>query len=53
MVPSFNYHAELQVSPGATAAEITASYKRLALIYLPDKNQDNTEAATAEFQQVT
>ncbi|KAF2685174.1 hypothetical protein K458DRAFT_388064 [Lentithecium fluviatile CBS 122367] len=52
MAPSFDYHTELQVSPGATATEITASYRRLALLHHPDKNPDNTAAATAKFQRL-
>jgi len=36
-----NYYTVLEVNPSATAAEIKASYKRLARQYHPDKHQGN------------
>lgn len=50
--PEFDYYAELEVESSATTEEITASYRRLARVYHPDKNRDNIKAATASFQKV-
>ncbi|RYP46472.1 hypothetical protein DL769_011393 [Monosporascus sp. CRB-8-3] len=50
--PSFDYYAELQVESTASAAQLTAAYRRLARIHHPDKNPDKTEEATAAFQKI-
>jgi curved DNA-binding protein CbpA len=44
-----NHHAVLRLSPGASRHEIKTSYKKLALIYHPDKNQENKTQAGAHF----
>ncbi|KAF2105878.1 hypothetical protein BDV96DRAFT_694575 [Lophiotrema nucula] len=49
---SFDYHAELEVSPTATKEEIRQAYFRLALIHHPDKNPGNVAEATAKFQRL-
>ncbi|KAI1459474.1 DnaJ-domain-containing protein [Annulohypoxylon moriforme] len=51
-VPSVDLYAILEVERTATAAEITASYRRLALVHHPDKNPGNVEAATETFQKL-
>jgi DnaJ-class molecular chaperone len=38
MVSSMNYYQELNVDPRATTAEIRRAYKRLALLWHPDRN---------------
>ncbi|KAI0103429.1 DnaJ-domain-containing protein [Daldinia grandis] len=50
--PTFNFYATLEVPCTATQQEITAAYRRLALIHHPDKNPENAEAATATFQKI-
>lgn len=47
-----DFYSILEVDSNATTAEITASYRRLALKYHPDKNPDDVEAATEAFQKV-
>ncbi|KAI2630316.1 DnaJ-domain-containing protein [Hypomontagnella submonticulosa] len=50
--PTFDYYSTLEVESTATPQEITASYRRLALIHHPDRNPGNAEAATATFQKI-
>ncbi|KAE8443161.1 hypothetical protein EG329_002330 [Mollisiaceae sp. DMI_Dod_QoI] len=50
-LPSFDLYQELELSSTASSAEITASYRRLALLHHPDKN-GNSAAATAKFQRL-
>jgi len=45
-------YAELGVRPEATSDDIRKAYRRLALRWHPDKNQDNPEA-TAKFQKIS
>lgn len=47
-----DYYAELHVERSATQAQITSSYRRLAMIHHPDKNPDNQEEATTIFQRI-
>ncbi|KAF8851693.1 DnaJ-domain-containing protein [Acephala macrosclerotiorum] len=49
--PTFDLYQELELSSTATSDEITASYRRLALVHHPDKNQ-NSDEATAKFQRL-
>ncbi|EMD33296.1 hypothetical protein CERSUDRAFT_160177 [Gelatoporia subvermispora B] len=44
-----DYYALLEVDESATQDEIRRSFRRLALIHHPDKNHDDTEAATKRF----
>ncbi|KLU86034.1 hypothetical protein MAPG_05053 [Magnaporthiopsis poae ATCC 64411] len=50
--PIFNYYSELGVDRSASANEIKAAYRRLALQHHPDKNHGNSDEATAKFQRV-
>ncbi|QYN43014.1 molecular chaperone DnaJ [Gilliamella sp. ESL0443] len=47
-----DYYETLGVSKSATEAEIKKAYKRLAMKYHPDKNQDNKAEAEAKFKEV-
>ena len=46
-----DYYAILEVHQTASAASIKKSYRRLAILRHPDKNQNNPDA-TAAFQLV-
>ena len=48
---SENYYDILGISKNATKEEIKKQYKKLALIYHPDKNRDNEEA-TNKFKSI-
>ncbi|KAI5864832.1 DnaJ-domain-containing protein [Durotheca rogersii] len=47
-----NHYRTLEVDRAASQQELTASYRRLALIHHPDKNPDNLQEATVKFQQI-
>ncbi|APA06395.1 predicted protein [Sclerotinia sclerotiorum 1980 UF-70] len=49
--PDFDLYEALEVTRDASVPDITASYRRLARLYHPDKNLDNADA-TAKFQKV-
>lgn len=46
-----NLYADLEVSETATLDEIKKSYRRLSMLYHPDKNKNNPEATT-KFQTI-
>ncbi|WP_082053713.1 DnaJ domain-containing protein [Gordoniibacillus kamchatkensis] len=46
------YYDILEVSDNATQEEIRKSYRRLALIWHPDKNPDNYEHSTEKFKRI-
>ncbi len=47
--PSVQYYANLELEPGAEFAEIKAAYRRLLLLYHPDRHaHDPEQAHTAE-----
>ncbi|KAF8638701.1 hypothetical protein AX17_001996 [Amanita inopinata Kibby_2008] len=46
---ALDYYQILEVDENATAEEIKRSFRRLALIHHPDKNQDNVEKSTKRF----
>jgi molecular chaperone DnaJ len=45
-----DYYAILNVAPTASREEIKSSYKKLGLMYHPDKNQDKD--ATEKFLEI-
>ena len=44
-----NYEA-LELPPGATKSEVKKAYRRLAMLWHPDKHPDNQDEAKAKFQ---
>ncbi|CCM04694.1 uncharacterized protein FIBRA_06880 [Fibroporia radiculosa] len=44
-----DYYTLLDVDESATAEEIKRSFRKLALVHHPDKNQDDVEGATKRF----
>ncbi|KAG6359415.1 hypothetical protein INS49_012936 [Diaporthe citri] len=50
--PSFDYYAELEIERSASLTEINSAYRRLARIHHPDKNPNNQEEATTNFQRL-
>jgi len=47
-----DYYAHLEVGHDATAADIRAAYRRLALKWHPDKNPENRDEANQKFKQI-
>lgn len=52
-VNSDDYYKVLGLDRGASDAEISKAYKKLALKYHPDKNQDDKENAEAVFKRIS
>jgi len=48
-----DYYEVLGVSKDATKEQINKAYKKLAVKWHPDKNQDNKEAAEKKFTEIT
>ncbi|RZC35373.1 dnaJ -like subfamily B member 6 [Asbolus verrucosus] len=48
-----DYYKVLEVSKNSTTAEIKKAYRKLALKWHPDKNQDNIEEATKKFKEIS
>ncbi|CZT03862.1 uncharacterized protein RAG0_10499 [Rhynchosporium agropyri] len=48
-----DFYAVLEVSPTAPIAVIKENYRRLALKFHPDKNRDESAAATEKFQELS
>ncbi|KAI5798040.1 hypothetical protein DFH27DRAFT_526079 [Peziza echinospora] len=47
-----DHYAALQVRPSAQASEIKSSYRKLALLYHPDRNHGKEEEANRKFQAI-
>lgn len=48
-----DYYRVLEVPRGAATAEIKKAYRKLALKWHPDKNQENQEEATKRFKEIS
>lgn len=47
-----DYYKLLNISKKATEQEIKKAFKKLAIKYHPDKNQDDPEGAKTKFQKI-
>ena len=52
MRPGDDLYQTLEVQRGATEREMKKAYRRLSMLYHPDKNPDNPEVAQAKFVEV-
>ena len=50
--PDTSHYEVLGVARDAPVKEIERAYKRLALLWHPDKNGNNVEESTARFKQI-
>ncbi|XP_026463310.1 dnaJ homolog subfamily B member 6-like [Ctenocephalides felis] len=48
-----DYYRVLEVTRGASTAEIKKAYRKLALKWHPDKNPDNSEEANRKFKEIS
>ena len=48
-----DFYDTLGISRGASDSEIKKAYRKLAMKWHPDKNQDNKEAAEKKFKAVS
>ena len=48
-----DYYKQLEVSRGASAADIKKAYRKLALKWHPDKNPDNQEESNRKFKEIS
>jgi hypothetical protein len=48
-----DYYEVLGIQRTSTDQEIKAAYRKLALQYHPDRNPDDTEAASEKFKEIT
>lgn len=47
-----DHYAVLEIQQSATGPDITAAYRRLAMMHHPDRNPNNTAESTERFQKV-
>ena len=47
-----SYHEVLEISQDATFEDVRKSYKRLCLLWHPDKNPDKIDEATKKMQEI-
>jgi len=48
-----SYYAELEIPPSASAEQVKAAYRRLALLHHPDKNPSGAAASAEKFNRIS